>query len=249
MPKITQLTELTAPITTDMLAIVDDPSGSPVTKKVQSGNLFTDGWINDGLTWTYASASTFTIAGDVTAIYQKGTFLKWTQTTVKYGVVASSSYSAPNTTVTIIVNADYTIANAAISANYWSYSANPRGWPDWFNWTSTRTGYSAAPTDTTTRYRVIGRTVHFNIREVTNGTSNAVTLSMSLPVAALTLTNLLFGGPASLVDNSAAMATYGRWTIGSAGTTMVFGTTASAADGFTNSGGKRVAFCEGFYQF
>ena len=34
MPKITALTALTDPISTDILPIVDDPGGSPVTKKI-----------------------------------------------------------------------------------------------------------------------------------------------------------------------------------------------------------------------
>ena len=37
--KITELTELTAPTDDDLLAIVDDPGGSPVTKKVTRQNL------------------------------------------------------------------------------------------------------------------------------------------------------------------------------------------------------------------
>jgi len=37
--KITELTEDTTPISTDIVATVDDPGGSPVTKKVTVGNL------------------------------------------------------------------------------------------------------------------------------------------------------------------------------------------------------------------
>lgn len=39
--KITELTELTAPQEDDVLAIVDDPAGSPVTKKITKQNLST----------------------------------------------------------------------------------------------------------------------------------------------------------------------------------------------------------------
>lgn len=38
--KITQLTALTAPANTDLLLIVDDPSGTPVSKKVKLGDIF-----------------------------------------------------------------------------------------------------------------------------------------------------------------------------------------------------------------
>lgn len=37
--KITALTELTSVAPTDVLAIVDDPGGSPVTKKITVANL------------------------------------------------------------------------------------------------------------------------------------------------------------------------------------------------------------------
>ena len=38
--KITELTALTAPAAVDLMVIVDDPSGTPVTKYVTVGNLF-----------------------------------------------------------------------------------------------------------------------------------------------------------------------------------------------------------------
>jgi hypothetical protein len=38
--KITQLSALTAPANTDLLLIVDDPSGSPVSKKIELGDVF-----------------------------------------------------------------------------------------------------------------------------------------------------------------------------------------------------------------
>lgn len=104
------------------------------------------GWTAVTDTWTYASASTFTIAGvDRTAVFTKGTRLKFTQTTVKYAVVVASSFST-NTTVTIAVNTDYTIANAAITAPYYSYQASPAGYPLFFNWTPT---FSASGSMTT----------------------------------------------------------------------------------------------------
>lgn len=124
------------------------------------------GWVDPSEAWTYVSASTFTVPGDQTIKYSKGTRLKFTQTTVKYAVVISSSYGAPNTTVTILVNTDYTIANAAITANYYSYAINPQGYPDWFikaapTFTLITTGLDdgagGQPTTAETRIRIIGR--------------------------------------------------------------------------------------------
>lgn len=125
------------------IPVADGGTGASTTASAALNLAVTpiDGWINPNHTWTYATASTFTVEGDVTATYQKGTRLKWTQTTVKYGVVVSSAYSDPNTTVTIAVNNEYTIANAAISENYYSYVVKPQGYPANFTYTP---NYSAA---------------------------------------------------------------------------------------------------------
>jgi hypothetical protein len=79
-----------------------------------------DGWITPDETWTYASPSTFTVTGDQTAKYIAGLRIKWTQTTVKYGIITGSTYSAPNTTVTIAVDPTYVITDAPITDNYYS---------------------------------------------------------------------------------------------------------------------------------
>ena len=38
--KVTQLTALTAPANTDLLLVIDDPSGSPISKKIAVEDLF-----------------------------------------------------------------------------------------------------------------------------------------------------------------------------------------------------------------
>lgn len=148
----------------------------------------TDGWVDDTAnTWTYASASTFTVSGDRTAVFSKGTRIKLTQTTVKYFVVVASSYSAPNTTVTITGGDDYTLANAAISANYYSYAANPQGYPGWFNFATSvsQGGFSSPPAVELCRFSVIGRTCQYVFGNYnTSGTSNATTFTVSLPITA-----------------------------------------------------------------
>lgn len=67
-------------------------------------------WYNDyewrdwGHTVTYVSATTFTIATDVTAVYVANQPIRCTDATTLYGKVASSAYSAPNTTVTVTLD-------------------------------------------------------------------------------------------------------------------------------------------------
>jgi hypothetical protein len=135
----------------------------------------TDGWTTSSDTWTYASASTFTITGvDRTAIYTKGTRLKFTQTTPKYAVVVSSSFGT-DTTVTIAVNTSYTIANAAITSPFYSYQTPP-DFPERFNFTPTLSSsggaFTNAPTVTHCTYNVVNRgLVHYFIYLTYHGTS------------------------------------------------------------------------------
>jgi hypothetical protein len=142
-----------------------------------------DGYISTTDTWVYASASTFTIAGvDRTAQFPVGTKIKLTQTTPKYFYVVSAAFST-NTTITVTGGADYTLANAAITAPFYSYDANPQAFPHWFNFTpGTTTGWSGTPTTTGTRFSVQGRscTYRFNV----SGTSNATGVQISLPISA-----------------------------------------------------------------
>lgn len=117
-----------------------------------------DGWQRANETWTYASASTITVPSGAASRYQKGDRVKWTQTTVKYGVIVTVA----DTLLTIAVNTDYTVANAAITANYYSHQANPLGYPTWFTYTpnfntgSFDNGSGGQPTISNARLRIDG---------------------------------------------------------------------------------------------
>jgi hypothetical protein len=102
-----------------------------------------DGWANMyHHTWTRTGNFTFTISGDVTIVYRKGTKVKFYDSGYKYGVIESSSYSSPNTTITLITNSDYTMSGDP-GARFISHVENPEDWPDYFtfavSWTSTPT--------------------------------------------------------------------------------------------------------------
>jgi hypothetical protein len=143
-----------------------------------------DGWVADGNSPTFATATTFTAgASDLTAVYSPGTRIKLTQTTPKFFVVAKSAFGAGTTTVTITGGTDYTLANAAITSPFYSYVVNPQGWPSWFNYTATVTGFTGAVTQSL-RFAVVGRTVWFNVINV-SGTSNATGFTISLPITAV----------------------------------------------------------------
>jgi hypothetical protein len=165
-----------------------------------------DGWMNAPDTWTYASASTFTVPGDVTAIFRSGSKLAFVQTTQKYAVVASSSYSAPNTTVTIFVNTDYTIANAAITSAKISYAETPQGFPSWFNFTPAWTNLTVGNGTQTAKYNIAGKSIHFRI-ELTLGSTSSVGTSptVNFPATAATMASYTPLGEATLHDAGTAV--------------------------------------------
>lgn len=143
----------------------------------------TDGWTATTAAWTYASATTFTVVGDQTAVFSKGTRLRFTQTSVKYAVVISSAFSSV-TTVTIAQNTDYTLANTALSVMSYSYAASPQGYPGTFAYTPTlTTGTGTVTTQTTTgNFRILGKTctLFVFITLTTNGTG-ATDFRITLP--------------------------------------------------------------------
>lgn len=141
------------------VAVADGGTGSSTAAAaaVALSVLPMDGWFDDSAeTWTYASGSgtnsaTFTINGvDKTTKYQAGMKLKFTQTTVQYAIITKVAFST-DTTITIYMGTDYTMANAAISANFHSTSNNPMGFPrSPEKWTISQTTTTARTTTSTT---------------------------------------------------------------------------------------------------
>ncbi len=196
-----------------------------------------DGWADDTAeTWTYASGSgggtaTFTVAGDVTTKYTPGTRIKLTQTTVKYFVVASSSFSSGTTTVTITAGSDYTLANAAISANFHSYVGNPQGYPGWFNFAPATTGVTSA--GGVARFCVNGRAVVVALN--VTGTSNSTTKQVTLPITPANISGLQWIGPITVKNNGTILSTPGECVItNNTAAADLYKDTAAAA--WTNSG-------------
>lgn len=91
------------------------------------------GWVNPDETWTYVSATSFSVPTDLTAKYTRGVKIRLKQGgAYKYFIIVSSTYSAPNTTV-VVTDAQggstYTIANSTITDNNYSITVMPEGWP------------------------------------------------------------------------------------------------------------------------
>lgn len=177
--KISALTAYTTPISTDVLPVVDVTTVE--TKKVTLANLgLIDGWIPASESWAYASASTITVPSGAASKYGIGDRIKWTQTSVKYGVIVAVA----DTTLTIAVNTDYTVADAAISANFYSHQETPVGYPLVFNYTPTFGGFSSNPTVAAAWFYVTGNMCFVYVRTSQDGTSNATSFTITTPIAA-----------------------------------------------------------------
>lgn len=194
-----------------------------------------DGWIDDSShSWVYASATSFTISGiDLTAQFSKGTRIKLTQSAaIAYFVVTSSSFST-NTTVNITAGTSYTFANSAVSANFYSYMANPQGYPGSFTYTVTWTGFSADPS-TTAGFSVVGNLCHYYVSGLA-GTSNSTAFTLSIPISTTT-NNGIF---AARVRNNSADSLQ-MCTVSSLITLYV--SVVSGSTTWTASGGKGTQF-------
>lgn len=195
--KITALTENTSPVSTDIIPIVDDPGGTPVTQKTTLANLpkgFADGWIPVSDTWTYASATTITVPSGAASRYKIGDALRLTQTTVKYFYITAVA----DTVLTITGGSDYTLVNAAISVISYSH-IKPLDFPDWFNYTAT-VGGTGSMTFTSTslefsKFRMDSRAVTVLVRySGTTGGSASNGLTFSIPVGVVDTASPSSGG-------------------------------------------------------
>lgn len=108
-----------------------DPPSSGITLADNVGGIndtfiTLDQWQASGITPTYVSSTSFTVSGDETSTLHVGRRLKSTVTGgTAYSTITASSYSAPNTTITVVN--DSTALDAGMSA--FSYgvltTANP----------------------------------------------------------------------------------------------------------------------------
>jgi hypothetical protein len=209
---------------------------------MDNGLATVDGWIDPCVAWTYASSTAFTAPGDWTGIHQKGDKIKLTQTTVKYFYLTAISYASETglTTYTINGGSDYSLTDVEITDNYYSKTENPRGFPDWFNFTCIQAGFSANPTNAVYRFKIQGNHCIAIVHQGVNGTSNSTSFSMTAPVTAKTLTNMVWEVLAYSYDNG-AMINNSVASITSAGTSFVLSKGGSPT-GWTGSAGKRASF-------
>jgi hypothetical protein len=91
--KVTQLTALTAPANTDLLLIIDDPAGSPVSKKITVEDLFGK---TSGLSVTTVN---LTSTGDTSLTANNFTLTTANNVTITKGVSINSSGADSDTKI------------------------------------------------------------------------------------------------------------------------------------------------------
>jgi len=127
-----------------------------------------DGWLPVSGSWTYASASTIIVPSGAAAIYSVGDKIKLTQTTVKYFYVIGVA----DTVLTVTGGSDYTIANAAITAIYYSHQASPIGFPSKFNWVPSLSGMTLGDGTLVGFFSISGKTCYCEARLTFGSTSS-----------------------------------------------------------------------------
>lgn len=175
-----------------------------------------DGWNAIGDTWTYASATTITVPAGAATYYSVGDKIKLTQTTVKYFYVVAVA----DELLTVTGGSDYTVANAAISDIYVSKMESPVGFPAYFNYTPTETGW-ASTTLLLGVFDLKGKNCTAIVR--CSGTSDTTAAVLSLPITAASIANLRWAGVMDYgADNNVDLTNVVKWQINSGATTVSF---------------------------
>jgi hypothetical protein len=132
------------------------------------------GWIEDSVTWTYNQSVVFSRTGASYTLFPRGTKIRFKQGgDYKYAYIIFISGS-------LVQTIGDTFANAVITDVAYSYASTPQGFPQWFPWTPTFTGFSAAPTGDHF-FTINGSVCTCQVYEV-SGTSNATGFTITLPV-------------------------------------------------------------------
>lgn len=110
----------------------------------------------------------------------------------------------------------------------------------WSSWVPTFTGFSSPPT-VTARYALIGKTCHISVITTAHGTSNATSLTMTLPFAAASGTNQT-SCILSVRDNGTTQTTPGRIQATAASNIADIYKTCATTNNWTSSGEKSASF-------
>jgi hypothetical protein len=158
------------------------------------------GWMPVTDSWTYASASTITVPAGATATYSAYSKAKFTQ----HGVVKQGYiYPTSDTLLTFYAGSNFAVEDTAtypITSIYYSNSANPIGFPHWFNYAATVSGSGGsigtyAETSYVSKFEIIGRTAHVKVMKYINNVGSwSGTFQVLRPISSVGWTPLNTGG-------------------------------------------------------
>lgn len=182
--------------------------------------------------------SSFKIAGvDRTARFATGTRVRCTNNGVTYyGTVIATTF-ATDTIVALAPNPDYTFAAATITFPAYSSAPTPSGYPFWFTWAPVYGGFSADPSAAgNVKFSIVGNVCTI-LDGALNGTSNALTFTMTAPVPCSTSSFSVV----RVVDNGSPKTTPGMLVI-SALTSTITMRSDTGTGAWTNTAAKGAAF-------
>lgn len=164
--------------------VSDSATAVPTQQSVKAyvGAYASNAWAPANESWAYASATTITVPSGAAAKYAVGDKIKLTQTTVKYFYVVGVA----DTVLTVTGGDDYSVANAAITDNYYSHATSPIDFPQFFAFTPTVTAGSGTFTTVAAvaAFSLQGRTCYFKVEVTTTDAGTAATETrVTLPIA------------------------------------------------------------------
>lgn len=191
-------------------------------------------WVASGLTPTYLSATTFSLVGDQTAIFQVGRRLRTTNTAgTVYSTITASAFAAV-TTVTVVNDGSTALDSGLSAVSYALLSATSPSVPNYIvgTFTGTLTGGSTSPTDTFDGSVTYGGKVHIQARVGYSVTSNATSKTITGMPAQFRPARDIYGFV--VCSDNGGTAAVGSFKIASTGVITVYPT--AARGNWTNSG-------------
>jgi hypothetical protein len=166
-----------------------------VTAAALAASSIPGGWTPARQSWSWASASTINVPSGAASIYRKGDCVCFKQGAgFKYYQIVGVA----NTVLTFLVNTDYTVANSAISDNYYSHE-RPANFPDHFHFTPSWSNMTVGAGSNTGDISIVGNIVTMTIAWVFGtGAAIAPDAKLNMPVT------LSLGGMIGVVSYSDA---------------------------------------------
>ena len=140
------------------------------------------GWIADSDTWVQVSGTSFKIVGkDVRSRFPVGVKLMCSNPGTKYFYGIGAAMSGSDTLVTVTAGSDNSLVTT-ITNPYYSYAANPVGFPQWFSHAPSLTNITLGVGGAlAASFRISGRSLELDIA-ITLGSSSTVGTSPYIPL-------------------------------------------------------------------